>query len=478
MNANELYKEVLGGLAMECRRRWGRIQEAENKSCGIGTSSRWINLSREIPLKSLFEFLCALGVAPQGFFGRALGRPMDTEALLADLIVDHRAGDRAWREVESAARELERGGDVEAPSGRRAASPDAGELVTGFARAGRREQMRRLRKTARYRHPEVAQGLLEYLDALCDEQPDLAQALAARVAIHLVPAIPWPLETRAELECRALGVFGSALSVRKDHSTAARAFFLALQLAQRHGLQEARARLLHRIARLLEDAGNADMALIALREALEIHVHTGSGTSVGKTLVLQARMFGALDEHDKAIEVLKRGLLHLPDGPPELAPYHRLAYRTLARAQQQLGHQEEARRALDRAAEFEQSTPLIQAERGRRRRESSLTFSDSGRAGQRPPASRQESRVAADPLRELLGAVALVQSLMNQGELEQACKIASGVAAFLEPVQDNPVVKAAILQLARAGLEGRLSRGLVRDARGHLKRLGAEARAR
>ncbi len=60
----------------------------------------------------------------------------------------------------------------------------------------------------------------------------------------------------------------------------------------------------------------------------------------------------------------------------------------------------------------------------------------------------------------------------------QAATSSSSIAAFLEPLEGNPTAEAAILELARAGIESRLSLQVVRGVRCQLEEARPEVRAR
>ena len=479
MDAKKLYERVCATQEADVRRFWGRIQEAEKESCGRGMISRFYSGSREILLKPLLQFLCALGVHPAGFFARALGVPLNAEVLLADLIVDHRGGDRLWREIETATRQLERRGDLEIEQHRGEPPADVEALVESMAGASRREQLRRMRDTRRYRTPAFVRAYLRHLDSLRDEEPDLACRQAARVAIHLIPATPGPARERIGLQCEALGIFGSAMRLQAEFSTAARALFLALQLAERHQLPAIKGQLLSRSAHLLENTGHGDLALIALREALEIYLHSDSMVGIGKTLIVQGRIFCCIEKHEKAIEVLTAGLRHLPEEPPELARYHFSAYQALAEAHQGLGNLQHARMMLAKASTFASDEEQVrQARLAWQDGGVSLAEGDAGRAETLLRASREGLKKQANPFQEALVSIDLVQSLLVQGKSREACEIASSAARFLEPFEGNPLAEAAILQLARAGIEGKLNTRVVFEVRRQLEEARPEARAR
>ena len=470
MDAKKLYKRVCATLEADVRRLWGRIREAEEKSCGVGTISRFYNGTRDIALEPLLDFLCAVGIDPASFFARALGRPLDAEVLLNELIVRHRSGGRVWREVENATLQLERGDDRGTKNSSRATPEVIADLLGGMKRASRREQMRRLRASERYHDCDFARAYLRHLDSLRDDEPDLAARLVARVAIHLIPAIPGTLKSRIELQCDALGIFGSAVRLKADFSTAAQAFLLALQLTHRHDLPDAKGRLLHRVAHLLEQAKNPEIALIPLREAIEIYVHCDSAVGLGKTLIVQGRIYCCIKRYEKAIEVLTASLRHLPEENPEFARYHFSVYQSLAAAHQQLGDLQEARMLLAKASTF-----VTEEERVRRANltwqqgDLSLAEGDAGGAEALMQASWQDLAGHVNVIQEALLSVDLIRSLLEQGKFLEACSTASSATCFLEPFAGNPTAEAAVLHLARAGIEGRLNIQVVQEARHRLK---------
>ncbi len=478
MNAKKLYERVCATLEADVRRAWGGIQDAEDKSCGRGIISRYYNGTREILLKPLLDFLCALGNDPASFFARALGQPLDTEVLLNDIIVNQQRSDRLWRNVESATLQLERDGDFDGERHTFATQDAIANMVRSMAQATSREQIRRLRTTRCYRDRGFASAYLRHLDVLRDDEPDLARRLAARVAIHLVPATPGPLEARIELQCEALGIFGSAARLKARFSIAAQALFLALQLTGRHGLSDAQGRLLHRIVHLLENARKPELALIPLREAIEIYVHADSSVGLGKTLIVQGRIYGCLGRHEKAIEVLTASQRYLPEERLEFARYHCCAYQSLAEAHEQLGDLKEARMLLAKASTF-----VAEEERVR---QASLTWQqgclslaegDAANAEVLLDAARERLKNHVDATQEALVSVDLVRSQLSQGKFQKACNTASSAARFLKPLEGNPTAEAAVFELTRAGIEGRLNIKFVHEVRRQILEARPEDRA-
>ncbi len=479
MNAKKLYKRVCATLEADVRRSWGRVQEVEERTCGRGKMSRFYNGTQEILLRPVLEFLCGLGIQPASFFARCLGTPLDAEVLLADLIVDPRNGDRFWRRVKSATAQLEQAGDLEANGRGFVTLEEAAEMLAAMASASSREQMRRLRKTARYRDRAFAGAYLKHLDGVRDEDPELVYRLAATVAIHLIPAISGPLRARAELQCEALGIFGSAARLKDNYPIAAEALYLALQLAQRHDLSDAKGRLLIRSAHLLENNGNPEFALIALREAIEIYVHSGSEVDLGKTLIVQGRMFGVIKAYDKAIEVLTAGLSKLNEDQPELTRYRFSAHQALAEALHKLGDPKAARAQLAQAATFVSPEQRVRHARlawqegGFR-----LAEGDAVQAEALFDTSQQGLKQHMGAIQEALVTVDLVRSLLKQGQLMKASDTASRAARFLELLGGNLMAKAAVLELVRAGIEGGLSLTVIYDIRGDLEKARLEVQAR
>ncbi len=479
MDPKKLYDRVCATLEADARQLWGGIGKAEEKSCGVGNIGRFCKGTREISVRHLFEFLCAAGTHPSGFFARALGLPLDSAMLLVDLITDHRSSNRLWRDVERAAVKLESNADVEVEAPRFASTGEITDLVDGMEQATLREQMRRLRETERYRDRGFATAYLKHLDAQRDDDPDRARRLVARVAIHLIPMIPGPLKARIELQCEALGVFGSAQRLKTRFSTAARALHLALDLAERYDLAAARGRLLHRIAHLLEDAGNTRIALIPLREALEIYVHINSADGIGKTLVVQGRIYCCVKEYQRAIQVLERSLNYLPEDQQEFARYHFSAYQSLSAAYEELGNFQEARLLLAKASTFTNEQERV--------RQANLLWQEGGlchaegdfeHAEALLDGSQQRLAKHVNATQQALVTVDLVRSLLNQGKVQEACETASSTARFLEALEGHPMAEAAILQLAQAAIEGRLNLQVVHEVRCQLEEAHPEGRAR
>ena len=466
----EVYCErIRSALAEEARRRHGRIGLAEDEA-GLprGKMSRFYNGNQDVKLDVLMRFICALGIEPPAFFSTALGYAPNADALLADLIDDLSPGDRTWQQIENATLSL----DAQPSSAvlERNQFLDVASLVDDFATANRKEQMRRLRTSARYRDPDFARAYLAHLDSLRYEDAEESYRLAASVAIHLVPAIPCPFEERMGLQCQALDVYASANQVKAHYSTAARAVLLGLDLSRRHRLHEATARLLLRGAYLLEDAGYPAQALVHLREALEIHVCSDSRIGVGKTLIVQGRVLCCLSEYDSAIRAIRAGLGFMAGTESESYEYHLLAHQTFALAYEKLGDLRAAEASLMQAKR------ISQAHGGAY--ESHLTWQDGTIAFAKGDLARSEDLlqdaklvVAAteNPLQEALVTLDLVATLLAEQKYEAACATAKDMARLLEPFEGNKVAEGAIYELVMAAMEGRITQRLVSRVREDLE---------
>lgn len=195
------------------------------------------------------------------------------------------------------------------------------------------------------------------------------------------------------------------------------------------------------------------MALIPLREAIEVYVHNDSAVGLGKTLIVQGRIFCRIEKYEEAIQVLNGSQRHLPEERSEFARYHFCVYQSLAKAHEQLGNLQEARMLLARASTFVGEHDRV--------RQAALTWQkaslchaegEAARAEALLHVSRQGLEKRTNAIQKALVSVDLVRSQLRQEKFRAACNTASSAARYLEPLEDNPIAEAALLELTRAGI--------------------------
>ncbi len=451
-------------LRQELRKQWGGIAEIENRvACSSGYLNKLSSGTHEFKLDLFLKTLEALDVDPRVFFSRALGIQPVAEDYLREL-EDESDVDRALARIECAAEQLETAEPPDPDPAATAAAGDVAELV----KCPIREQHRRLRNTRKYRTHAFARAYLEHLDSLRYDNALRAARLAEKVAVCLIPALPGPRGGRLALLCVAFGIFASARRQKGRYADAARALRLALELSRRQRLSAENAALLQRAAYLLKDFGQFERALSYLREALEIYVDLDSRPGIAKTQVDRGMMLCYLGDYQTAVAVLDQALRRL-DGL-DLTRHLFAAYQYLAYAHEQLGELDAAERRLETA------TGVAGLERGfywgkLRWQQGSLALKR-GAYRRAEELLRSASEVVAaeeNPYQEALVAVDLVESLLAQERLEEACALASSSARLLDRLASNRLAKIAVLQLVRAGLDGKLTRQLLAGARSQLQ---------
>ncbi len=446
-------------LRQELRKQWGGIAEIEERvSCSNGYLNKLSAGTHEFKLDLFLKTLEALEVDPREFFSRALGIQPVPEDYLRELEDDTEI-DHSLARIGHATRQLETSEPAPPDAVATAGPRHAAELV----QCSVREQNRRLRNTRRYRTHEFARAYLEHLDSLRYENAVQAAKLAEKVATHLIPALPGPQGKRLALQCTALGIFGSARRMKGRFGSAARAFRTALQLSRRERLRASTAALLQRASYLLKDFGYFDRALTYLREALEIYVDLDSRPGLAMTLVDRGMMLYYLGDYETTACVLEQALQKL-DATQTRHVF--TAYQCLAYSYEALGELEAAESwlaqatsvaGLDRGIYWGKLCWLrgaLALKRGAYPQAESLLRSAS-----------QALSIQENPAQEAMVSIDLVEALLAQGRLVEACELATSMARLLEGVRGNRFAKMAVLQLVRAGLDGTLTRELLAGVR-------------
>lgn len=467
---NEIHQRLLDSLQVELRNNWGRIAEIEEGlSCSPGYLKKLCSGANPFKLDFFLQAVDALGLDPKAFLARTLEIQTTPEDYLRQLEEPTKL-DRPFATIAQATRELEASEPPPAPkpvANRRArGATTAAALVEKMVSCSRKEQARRLRHTPRYRTHSFANAYLEHLVSLRYLDAQGAARLVTVMATHLIPALPGPQSGRLSLQCRALGLFGSARRVKGEFSTAAQALRLGLEVSRRARLDQDTAYLLQLASYLLKDFGHFERALDFLREALEIHVDLDSRSGIAATLVDRGMMFCCLGRYGTAITVLERALQHLQSSTPQ-PRYHFAAYQLLAWAYELRGELDAAEQHLAQAT----TVPGLEEGLywGR------LQWMQGTLASKRGDYQRSESLLRAasqalseqeNPGQEALISVDLVAVLLAQGRLEEACALATDMAQLLERFpKTNKLAEGAIVELVRAALQGKLTRELLGEVR-------------
>ncbi len=464
MNWKEAHTRLRESLRGELRKQWGGIAEIEEGvSCSQGYLNKLSSGTHEFKLDLFLRTLEVLELDPRAFFSRALGIEPTLEDYLLEL-EDGAREDRAFSRIARVSRQLE----VAEPETPDPAATADERHVAELAGCASREQHRRLRCTRKYRTRAFSRAYLEHLDSLRYDNAVQAAKLVEKVATHLIPKLPGERDERLALQCLALGIFGSARRRKGRLADAARAFRLALELSRRAHLRAETAALLQRASYLLKDVGHFERSLSYLREALEIYVDLGSETGIAKTLVDRGMMLCYLGEYDTAVAVLEQALRRL-DGSGQTRNLFAV-HQFLAYAHEQLGDLDAAERQLETATTFGglehgffwsklrwlQGTLALK--RGAYRRSEELL--------------RSAWQVLSDqehPAQAALLSVDLVEALLAQERLEEACALATSMARLLESMRNNHLAKKAVYQLVRSGLDGKLTRQLLGKVRSQLQ---------
>ncbi len=465
MDWQESHRRLLTGLYGEVRSRWGRISEIEER---LGLSSGYLNKlckgKHEFKLAAFLKTLATVGLDPQAFFSHALEIHTEPRDYLEQL--EGSEEDRALVRIAQATLELE---TSEPASAGVTATADASSVVE-FAACPRTEQRRRLRATARYRTHAFARAYLEHLDALRYDHAPEAAALATEVAVHLIPALPGPRQDRLALQCLALGIFGASRRLKTEFGTAARAFRLALDLADRHRLLEDRANLLIRASYLLKDFGHFDRALALLNEAMVGFVRLGSRHDVGRALVDHGTMNCYAGNYEDAVLDLRQALSQLEDTGSASTRSYLACYQHMAYAFEHMGDLEAAEECLATGARrFGPEHAVDKAKLDWTRGSLAFKRGDYQLAEELLATVAKVLAAREHPAQEALVSLDLVSVMLAQNKHREASDLAASMARLLTALKNNRFAEAAIVGLVRTALEGKLSQELVTQARAQVE---------
>ncbi|MCP3959820.1 MAG: tetratricopeptide repeat protein [bacterium] len=456
------------------RKHWGRIAEIEERvSCSNGYLNKLSSGMHEFKLDLFLKTLDALEIEPASFFARSLGIQPRPDEYLVDL-VDDGAEDRAFERIARATRELEDG----EPAAEGPERTDASH-VAAFVRCSVKEQRRRLRHTGRYRNHAFVGAYLEHLDELRTDNATSAAKLAETVAVDLIPALPGPQEGRLSLQCRALGVFGSARRSKMKLTASARALEVAIELSRRHRLREDTANLLLRACYLLKNSGHLDRALALNSEALVIFVELGSKWDIGRALLARGAMNAFRGDYEAAVLDSRQALRQLEGSPGHLARCQLTAYQCLGWAYEKLGDLDAAERWLARGVEnFNAEHAVDRAKLQWSWGTLAFKRGEFQRAEELLSVARETLAVHESALQGAMITLDLLSALLAQGKTREAAVQTQGMTILLSRFKNNRYAQAAIVELISTTLEGKLSQELIGRMRNRLNPERALAGAR
>ncbi len=456
-------REVLGSELDKRQGQLGKINAAIGR--GEGYLRKVARGSTSITVDLLLASLQTMGIDAGRFFANALQTRVHKEAVLEELERFGEIHPRLERIKEATAR-LE-ASEPPAP----APEPvDVEAMLAGFLECRGTEQRRRLGHAEKYRHPAFAAAYLEHLDALRYDDPKEARQNAEAVAVRLVPRLPGPQSERLALQLEAIGVYASALRQVGRFAMAARALRGALAVARRYGLRQCLAELLQRAAYVLSSHARHTDAMELLDEALAICFDLGSEVGLGRVQVDRGIQRFYLGEVRPAMAALEQALELLHGDSPRDSRNRLVAHQALAHCLHKLGDLEGAEAAAARAvAESKRAGQLYRAY---------LLWDHGSLALERDACEVAEKRLreafelfggTRDPNRALV-ALDLTKALVAQGKALEAVALAASMTEYLTAYHGNRYAEAAVSELVRTAVEGRLSLAAIERAREELRK--------
>ena len=300
----------------------------------------------------------------------------------------------------------------------------------------------------RFWWPERADVDLDAVDALRDENPDAARK-ASEGALNRVSG--------PRTYARALGIWGSiqATLYRLDYATLA--IGLAIEAAQVAGDRKLLPVLLQRAAFVLRDRGELDWALEVSDIMLEQRASSRDLDAMGRAFVAHGSLLRSAGESAQAIRACRAGRSLLDTNSNR---WHFAALQTLSLAHAEQGKLGLAEKAAADAGRLKEAPPRWGAR---------LSWA-------RARLARQQDRPVDAVLlyRETLGLLGpepidaaragteLVRLLIEQGRQAEARRLAQTLSQIADRVSEHPLdfdkaISAAILDLALAGVQARLS---------------------
>ena len=280
------------------------------------------------------------------------------------------------------------------------------------------------------------------LEAACEarwEAPD--ETLAALEA--LLPTL------ESQLVPRFLATVGHCYRLTFALEAAEQAFFVGRELARHQGDEAVNSMLLARSAYVASDRGSWAQALALAVEATTIGLRRGEQDVVACGLVDQGIFLYHLDRHDEAIDTQKTALSSLPQDRDR---HRAAALQVLALCHQKAGDlaeavqfAKEARGALRRQTAFD---------RGRFLWVEGTIACSHGELRCAKACFTQARDALEHPADVALLTTELIHVLLASGRVEAAYAEARSLIELVEPLGEDRIVSAAILELIRCCLAG------------------------
>lgn len=420
--------------------------------------------ARAYTFARLLEVIEICGVEPAAFFARALDIRPDPEDFLRDIL---RPGEEcaALERIEKTTRRIE---FQDPPSGEPSgARPALWELT----RASRSDQRKRLRNTKKFQTEEFLREYLIYVNDLRYESPEDSAFLAETLAGEVVAKMIAPKEVRIELQCQAVGVFGSAHRKLARFTVASRSILMGLELARRHDLEEAAAELLIRGAYVLSDHGLHQRALALLESAQIIFSDLENEVGEGQALVVRGIVVGLQGRYPRSAAILKRALSKLPENDDAMDRWRLAAFHGASLAYCELGDLESAESWLNEGVETTavQSGADLALVFWLRARVASLK-GDLARAERYMLRVLRALRVRDNAIQVVFASLDLISILLKQKRLRQASSLARECAVLTSHLKGNRLAAAVVMRLSQAGLEGEVTHALVDELTQKMKK--------
>ena len=249
-----------------------------------------------------------------------------------------------------------------------------------------------------------------------------------------------------------LAVYGSALRMLLRLEEALMALMTALRIAEGRGDPATLADLLQRLAYVVADRGEHRRALELAGVAEGWYVRADSRAGIGKTLVDQGCWLSKLDRPRDSILVNEAALRYLP---AEETSNRFAALQTLGLSHLALGELDDAQRYADSAEEIAAGVgPWQRAQLAWLQARIATSREDYAEAEN---LFRESSEFFA-PLSSVEAALVsteLVRLLLLQGRVSEAQELASTMLRFIEPLRQNQIASAALVDLWRSAHAGR-----------------------
>ena len=375
-----------------------------------------------LQVEMLFQTLDILDVDAEDFFARAIGTQVEAERLLARMTRQSPAVEdplliraeanlhpQSWKTQGSSAEEF-------------------GQL---------REHLESI-DDLRFSDPEEASfAIREALEACLDRIEAEASA------------------EHAELLCQALGVMGSIARVRGDFYVSARTLHLALVLARKQDLVKHRARLLQRTSYLIGDQGEYDLAILLTQQASDLYTLLDDRLGLGKSLVDRGIMLFHAGRTEEAQKIYEASLQYLSE---DMWQFRAAVFQGLGQIYTCQGRLAEARESC------EQAMRALRTKEGPNwwrliwlQGEISLKENSLPEAKKCFSAVRRSFSQQSNPLDYAVASLRLAKVLLMEGRTLEVQQLAGELICLLRPLRKNKLASAAIHELARAALTGKLN---------------------